>query len=165
MANSSILKAVVSVAVVACATSSLFAGSGRPNSVEKFGIGGYIQPIGLHHGFHIERITPDSPAEKDKLRPHDVIVKVDGEAIRNLDHLRALIAEAYADNGEVTITYLRGTSLTHHDLLCKLKKAPTKVARKPKIEESDDDVEIRKAPAKAARKPKIEESDDDVEIR
>src|SRR4051812_14470784 len=105
MAHSSIRRAMVTAAVLACATSSLFAASGRISAVDRFGIGGYIMPIGLHHGFHIERVTPDSPAEREKLRPRDIIVKVDGEPIRSLDHLRALIAEAYADNGEVTITY------------------------------------------------------------
>ncbi len=103
-------------ALLAFSASSLMAGPNRVNSIERFGIGGFIQPIGLHHGFHIERVAPDSAAAKDQLRPHDVIVKVDGEPIRSIDHLRAALAEAFADDGEVTITYLRGGSLVHHDL-------------------------------------------------
>jgi S1-C subfamily serine protease len=123
------------------AVSSVIAGPARVSSIERFGIGGYIQPIGLHHGFHIERVAPDSAAEKDTLRPHDVIVKVDGEPIRSVDHLRAVLAEAFADDGAVTITYIRGGSLAHHDLECNVKKAPAKTAKKRKAE--PDDVEIR----------------------
>ncbi len=108
MAHPSIRTAVVSAAFLAFVGSSLLAGSTRVNSIERFGIGGYIQPIGLHHGFHIEHFAPDSAAEKDKLQPHDIIVKIDGEPIRSLDHLRASLAEAFADDGEVTITYIQG---------------------------------------------------------
>ena len=122
MAASSIRLAVVSGAMLAFVGTSLFAGPTRPDSIERFGIGGFLQPIGLHHGFHIETIVPGSAAEKDKLHLHDVIVKVDGELIRSLDHLRAVLAEAFADNGEVTITYLRDGSLVHHDLHCNVKK-------------------------------------------
>ena len=140
MARSSIRAMVVSAAFLALAGPSLLAGPTRVNSIERFGIGGFIQPIGLHHGFHIERIASESAAEKDRLQPHDVIVKVDGEPIRSIDHLRAALAEAFADDGEVTITYIRGGSLIHHDLHCNVKKAPAKAARKRKIE---TDVEIR----------------------
>jgi S1-C subfamily serine protease len=141
MARTSIRAAVVSAALLAFAGSSLLAGPTRINSVERFGIGGFIQPIGLHHGFHIERVAPDSAAEKDTLQPHDIIVKVDGEPIRNIDHLRAVLAEAFADDGQVTITYMRGASLVLHDLHCNVKKATAKTARKRKAD--PDDVEIR----------------------
>ena len=140
MAHPSIRTAVVSAAFLAFVGSSLLAGSTRVNSIERFGIGGYIQPIGLHHGFHIEHVAPDSAAEKDKLQPHDIIVKIDGEPIRSLDHLRASLAEAFADDGEVTITYIQGASLVHHDLRCNVKKATGKMTRKRK---ADPDVEIR----------------------
>ena len=141
MANSSIRATFVSAALLAFAGSSLFAGATRVNSIERFGIGGYIQPVGLHHGFHIERVAQGSAAFKDKLQPHDVIVKVDGEIIRNLDHMRAALAEAFADDGEVTITYIRGASLVHHDIHCNVKKAPAKTANKR--EADDTDLEIR----------------------
>jgi hypothetical protein len=145
LALSSIRTAVLSALLLGCTTPLLLAAAGRITAIERFGIGGYIQPIGLHHGFHIERVTAGSPAEKDKLRPHDVIVRVDGEAIRSLDHLRALLAEAYADDGEVTITYQRGLTLTHHDIRCQLKAPPAKVAgKKPRIESDESDgIEIR----------------------
>jgi S1-C subfamily serine protease len=131
-------------AFLAFAGSSLLAGPNRVNSIERFGIGGYVQPVGLHHGFHIEQIVPGSAAEKDKLQPHDVIVKIDGEDMRSVDHLRAALAEAFADNGEVTITYIRGASLVHHDLHCNVKKAPpAKTAKKKPEADSDDVVEIR----------------------
>jgi membrane-associated protease RseP (regulator of RpoE activity) len=139
MATSSIRATFVSAALLAFAGSSLFAGATRVNSIERFGIGGYIQPVGLHHGFHIERVAQGSAALKDKLQPHDVIVKVDGEVIRSLDHLRAALAEAYADDGEVTITYIRGSSLVQHDIHCNVKKAPAKSASKRK---ADPDLEI-----------------------
>ena len=141
MATSSIRATFVSAALLAFAGSSLFAGATRVNSIERFGIGGYIQPVGLHHGFHIDRVAQGSAAIKDKLQPHDVIVKVDGEVIRSLDHLRAALAEAFADDGEVTITYIRGASLVHHDLHCNVKKAPAKTANKRKAD--DPDLEIR----------------------
>jgi S1-C subfamily serine protease len=140
MARSSIRTTVTSAAFLAVAASSLLAGSNRINSIDRFGIGGYIQPIGLHHGFHIERVDPASAAEKDRLQPHDIIVKIDGEEMRSLDHLRAALAEAYADDGEVTITYIRGGSLVQHDLHCNVKKASTKTAKKRK---DNQDVEIR----------------------
>ena len=129
MARSFIRSAVTWAAFLAFAGSSLLAGPNRVNSIERFGIGGYIQPVGLHHGFHIEQIVPGSAAEKDKLQPHDVIVKIDGEVMRSIDHLRAGLAEAFADDGEVTITYIRGGSLVHHDVHCNVKKAPAKTAK------------------------------------
>ncbi len=142
MARSSIrAAAVVAASLLVVGASSLLAGPARLNSIERFGIGGYIQPVGLHHGFHIERVAPDSAAAKDHLQPHDIIVKVDGEVIRNLEHLRAVLAEAYGDDGEVTITYIRGASLTHHDLHCNVKKAVEKTARrKPKVDEDDEEI-------------------------
>jgi membrane-associated protease RseP (regulator of RpoE activity) len=144
MARSSIAATVVSAGLLAFASSALAAGPTRVSSIERFGIGGYIQPVGLHHGFHIERVSPASAAANDKLQPHDIIVKIDGDVIRSLDHLRAILAEAYADNGEVTITYIRGGSLVHHDLHCNVKKAPPKTANKPKADpDADDDIEIR----------------------
>ena len=141
MARAPIRAVAVAAVLMAFSCTSLHAGSARVNSIERFGIGGYIQPIGLHHGFHIERVAPDSAAEKDTLRPHDVIVKVDGEAIRNTDHLRAVLAEAFADDGAVTITYIRGGSLVHHDLHCNVKKAPAKISKKQRSD--PDDLEIR----------------------
>ena len=144
MARSSIRSAVVSAAILAFAGSSLVAGATRVSSIERFGIGGFIQPVGLHHGFHIERVAPGSAAENDKLQPHDIIVKIDGEVIRSLDHLRAVLAEAYADDGAVTITYIRGGLISHHDVHCNVKKAPAKTASKHKADpDSDVEVEIR----------------------
>jgi membrane-associated protease RseP (regulator of RpoE activity) len=128
--------------VLFLAGSSLLAGT-RVSSIERFGIGGYIQPIGLHHGFHIERVAPDSAAEKDRLQPHDIIVKVDGEVMRSIDHLRAVLAEAYADDGEVTITLIRGASLVHHDLKCNVKKETAKTARSKRKADPDDDEDLR----------------------
>ena len=88
------------------------------------------------------RVAPDSAAAKDRLLPHDVIVKVDGEIIRNLEHLRAVLAEAYADDGEVTITYVRGGSLVHHDLPCNVKKTSDKAdGRRRKAEPGDVDAD------------------------
>ncbi len=79
MARPSIRAAAVAASLLVVGASSLLAGPARLNSIERFGIGGYIQPVGLHHGFHIERVAPDSAASKDHLQPHDIIVKVDGE--------------------------------------------------------------------------------------
>jgi membrane-associated protease RseP (regulator of RpoE activity) len=126
------------LALLTFAGSSLHAGPARLNSIERFGIGGYIQPVGLHHGFHIERVASDSAAAQDSLQPHDIIVKVDGEVIRSLDHLRAALAEAYADDGEVTITYIRGNPLIHHNLNCNVKKASTRAADRKRMVAPDD---------------------------
>ncbi len=139
MTGSSIRASAVAAILLSFAGSALHAGSTRVNSIERFGIGGYIQPVGLHHGFHIERVAPDSAAENDHLQPHDVIVKVDGEVIRNIDHLRAGLAEAYADDGAVTITLIRGTSLIHHDIKCNVKKEAAKTARGKRRADPDDE--------------------------
>ena len=150
MNRSMIAGTVVLAAMLTLAGSSLLAGPNRISSIERFGIGGFIQPVGLHHGFHIERVVENSRAQKDHLQPHDVIVKIDGEVIRSIDHLRAALAEAYADDGEVTITYLRDGSLIHHDIHCNVKKAPPaaktvkKLKRDPDVDvDTNTDVEIR----------------------
>lgn len=142
MNRSSLIRAsVVSGALLTLAGSSLLAGPNRVSSIERFGIGGFIQPVGLHHGFHIERVVENSSAEKDHLQPHDVIVKIDGEVIRSIDHLRAALAEAYADDGQVTITYLRDGSLIHHDIHCNVKKA-SPAAKPVKKRKPDPDVDV-----------------------
>lgn len=93
-----------------------FAGDVRRHAtaVERYGLQGFVQPIGLHHGFHIMRIEPGSAAEQDRLSAHDVIVKVDGEMIRSLEHLQTLMTDAYEDDGKITMTVLKNGSLEHH---------------------------------------------------
>jgi S1-C subfamily serine protease len=107
-----------SSAIVACLiltlASTAQAQNHRPTAIDLYGIGGHTQPIGVHHGYHIEMVKAGSAADADHLRPHDVIIKVDGESIRNIDHLRAVLAEAALNDGEVTITYTRGASIEHH---------------------------------------------------
>ena len=142
MGRLAIRATIASTALLTLLGTSLLAGPNRVNSIERFGIGGFIQPIGLHHGFHIETVVPGSAAEKDKLRPHDVIVKVNGEPIRSIDHLRADLAEAFADDGEVVITYMREGSLTHQDVRCNVKKAPAKKTAK-KMANDDADIDIK----------------------
>jgi S1-C subfamily serine protease len=107
------------------------AGSGRStaaeggrapaNSIERYGLGGFVQPIGLHHGFHIEKVATDSAAERDRLAPHDIIVKVDGEEIRSLEHLRTLLTDIAEDDGIAELTVLKEGSLEHHVIKCHLK--------------------------------------------
>jgi S1-C subfamily serine protease len=105
-------------ALVSLAALQGLAGEGRRHAtaVERYGLGGHVQPIGLHHGFHVTSVQPGSPAEQDRLRPHDVIVKVDGELIRSLEHLQTLLTDAYEDDGKVTLTVLKAGSLEHHVL-------------------------------------------------
>ena len=105
----------------------------RATSIERYGLGGHIQPVGLFHGFHIETVAIDSPADRDGFRAEDVIVKVDGEAIRSLDHLRAILADVYADDGNVSIVYTRGKSLEHHVVTGHLK--PSKDRREDSRDE------------------------------
>ena len=95
---------------------------------------------GLQNPIKIESIAPGSAAEKDEFRPHDIIVKIDGEPFRSLDHLRAVLAEAFADDGEVVISYLRDGSLTHQDVRCNVKKSPAKTAKKS---DHGGDIDIR----------------------
>ena len=85
-------------------------------------------------------MLPDSDAARDQLKPHDVIVKVDGDVIRSLDHLRAVLAEAYLNDAEAAITYTRGASLTHHVITSQIKLERRKaVARKRRtVEEVED---------------------------
>jgi S1-C subfamily serine protease len=91
------------------------------NVVERYGLQGFIQPIGLHHGFHIEKITAGSPASRDRLEPHDTIIQVNGESIRSLEHLRTILTDAYEDDGEVEVTIMKGLSLEHHVVKCHVK--------------------------------------------
>ena len=112
----------------------------RLTAIDLYGITGHTQPIGIHHGYHIEMVKADSPAALDKLRPHDVIVKVDGEDIRGIDHLRAVMAEATLGDGELTITYTRGIGLEHHTLNAHLKpEVDRPVARRRRTTSSSDD--------------------------
>ncbi|WP_435016181.1 PDZ domain-containing protein [Tundrisphaera sp. TA3] len=108
-------------------------------ALERYGLGGRIQAIGVHHGFHIETVAAGSPADEDQLRAHDVIVMVDGDVIRSLDHLRAVLAEAYMGDGDVTLTYTRGTSLTHRVLKPHLKPSVTPVARRARPDGERDE--------------------------
>lgn len=110
---------LVVVLVVVCAlplSVAVGAGHRHATAIERYGLEGVVQPIGLHHGFHIVKIEPGSPAEQDRLEAHDVIVKVDGEMIRSLEHLETLLTDAYEDDGRVLFTLLRHGSLEHHVL-------------------------------------------------
>ena len=116
----------------------------RPTALARYGLTGHIQPVGLHHGFHVESVQVDSAADADQVMPHDVIVKVDGDVIRSLDHLRAVMAEAYADDGEVSVTYTRGPSLVHHVAKYHLRTRPVQpVVRKPRPAEDAGTATIR----------------------
>src|SRR6266404_1400004 len=114
------IRSILASAMILAASGFAIADGTRITAFERYGIAGRIQPIGIHHGFHIERVAPESDAARDQLRPHDIIVKVDGDVIRSLDHLRAVLAEAYLDDAEVTLTYTRGVSITHHVVKSKL---------------------------------------------
>jgi S1-C subfamily serine protease len=107
----------------------------------RYGISGYIQPIGLHHGFHIEDVAPGSAATQDRLQPHDVIVKVDGESIRSLEHFRTLLTDAYEGDGTVLLTVMKDRSLEHHvikgDVKGRRELPPAQRAR-PADPEDDD---------------------------
>jgi S1-C subfamily serine protease len=123
--------AILSSAVLMLAAASAGADGAKKSAFDRYGIGGYIQPVGLHHGFHVEVVVPGSDAARDQLNPHDIIVRVDGDAIRSLDHLRAVLAEAYLNESDVSITYTRGASLTHHVVKSQFRpEKPKPVARK-----------------------------------
>lgn len=136
----------LALAVAAAWTSPTRAeAKGRTTAIERYGLGGHIQAIGLRHGFHIETVSVDSPADLDELQVNDVIVKVDGEVIRSLDHLRAVLAESYMDGGEVNLTYTRGQSLAQRSIQCHLKPKPARpIARKRRggndIDEDDSSI-------------------------
>ncbi|WP_406694743.1 PDZ domain-containing protein [Singulisphaera sp. Ch08] len=129
------IRSIVASCLILGAAGFATAEGGRTTAFERYGIGGYSQAIGIRHGFHIESVTPDSDAARDQLKPHDVIVKVDGDVIRSLDHLRAILAEAYLNNAEVTLTYTRGLSITHHVVKSRLGQPDVKsVAKKRSVE-------------------------------
>ena len=107
--------------IAASGPSAAQAAGTRSSAVERYGITGFTQPIGLHHGFHIERVVPDSPAAHDRLAPHDIIVKVDGEEIRSFEHLRTLLTDIDEDDGEAELTILKNGGLEHHIVKCHLK--------------------------------------------
>lgn len=44
-------------------------------------------------GLKIEQVTPGSPADKSKLKAGEVILKIDGVALTNSDHLRELLSD------------------------------------------------------------------------
>jgi S1-C subfamily serine protease len=102
-------------------TSAAVAAGTRPNAIERYGLSGFVLPVGLHHGFHIEKVVPDSPAERDRLAPHDIIVKVDGEEIRSLEHLRTLLTDIDEDDGVAELTIIKKGGLEHHVVKCHLK--------------------------------------------
>ncbi|MDR3638838.1 MAG: PDZ domain-containing protein [Isosphaeraceae bacterium] len=112
----SVAQAAAFAALLSVVAVSSFAGPGprHATAVERYGLEGHVQPIGLHHGFHIVRVMPGSPAERDRLVAHDVIVKVDGELIRSLEHLQTLLSDADEDDGKVVLTILKNGSLEHH---------------------------------------------------
>ena len=123
---------VAGLTIAGSGTSGALAAGERQNAIERYGLGGFILPIGLHHGFHIEKVVPDSPAERDRLAPHDIIVKVDGEDIRSLEHLRTLLTDIDEDDGEAELTIVKNGGLEHHVVKCHLKaRAGDPPARKP----------------------------------
>src|SRR5689334_12605254 len=117
---------MVAAGVLLAASGFAGADGTRLTAFERYGIGGYIQPIGIHHGFHIQTVVPASDASRDQLLPHDIIVKVDGDVIRSIDHLRAVLAEAYLNDAKVTLTYTRGVSIAHHVVKSRLGQAAAK---------------------------------------
>jgi S1-C subfamily serine protease len=85
---------------------------------------GYVQPIGIHHGLHIQAVAKDSYAEKDGLKPHDVIVRVNGEGVRSLAHLELALENEENDEGEVALTLIREGSLSYHEMVAHLYGRP-----------------------------------------
>ncbi len=61
-------------------------------------------------GARVERVMPDTPAEKAGLRPGDVIMAVDGERVTPGRSLADLIAR-YRPGDEVTLTVRRGNEV------------------------------------------------------
>jgi serine protease Do len=57
-------------------------------------------------GALINSVEPDSPAEKAKIKPYDVIVKVNGQPIKNGDELRFMIADVQPGK-KVDLTLIR----------------------------------------------------------
>jgi serine protease Do len=57
-------------------------------------------------GALINSVEPDSPAEKAKIKPYDVIVKVNGQPVKNGDELRFKIADIQPGN-KVDLTLVR----------------------------------------------------------
>lgn len=111
----------------------------RQDAIERYGLAGFAQSIGLHHGFHIQAIRPDSRAAHDRLHIHDVIIKVDGEPIRSREHLLSLLTDAFEDDGLVELTVLPQGSLEHHVVKGHLKPRDDEATAKRSKRLDDDD--------------------------
>lgn len=77
-------------------------------------------------GARVTRITPDSPAEKARLREGDVILRFNGVRIDNDSHLISLVSLTEVDS-EVPLQIYRERQLI--EVLVKLEKAPAKAAK------------------------------------
>lgn len=67
------------------------------SDVPMIGITGYNEPYGVI----IEMVSKDSPASRAGLKPNDLIIKIDGEAINTVDRIN-----------EIRLSHKRGDSLT-----------------------------------------------------
>ena len=62
----------------------------------------------IDHGIVVVAITKDSAAEKAKLEPGDVIVKIDNEEVKNVAHLKYLLYK-HKIGDTIKLSYIRGT--------------------------------------------------------
>jgi S1-C subfamily serine protease len=85
---------------------------------------GFVQPVGIHHGLHIQEVAKGSFAEKDGLKPHDVIARVNGEGVRSLEHLELALEKEENDEGEVALTLIREGSLSYREVVAHLYGQP-----------------------------------------
>jgi serine protease Do len=76
---------------------------------------------------YIEEVIPDSPADKAKLRPDDLIVYVDGLPVQDIKTFNSVM-EGYGPGVEVRLEIQRGDKLT--TVPVKLERPATKTEKK-----------------------------------
>jgi S1-C subfamily serine protease len=81
----------------------------RTGKAEHASIGaqGVTALSGLQVGGYIKQVSPGGPAAKAKLRPGDVIVVADKQAIQTFDQL-IVIVQQHRPGDEIDVTYYRG---------------------------------------------------------
>ncbi len=108
-----------------------------PSLATKFG----VQP---GTGVLISQVYEGSPAEKAGLKQGDIVLKIDGEKVSNMDELQQAIM--YKDAGQaITITLLRdGQEMTLEATLAKRPEEPPTVTSQPQTEKETEEEAVEK---------------------
>lgn len=86
-------------------------------------------------GAYVTKVTPDSPAAKAGLAEEDIVIALDGEAIRSARQLARVVSETAAGRS-VQIGYVRGTS--RHTTTAELPESSSLTRSLPRFEWDGD---------------------------